>query len=417
MEYMVIGWTNFSDSRFPEVSDEERFKLRPAIIKEIREHGYRFCGDEHEERDGCVPVLNSGEKYCVPSWREWGAIMAQAWRVDNTDGHAYFTFYMSLKYFENPGNPPLSYPTPGVDTSAIVDKAILTYPDPGTEEVYGTHVKKLTDEYHRVIEFIKKNNLPTYTPAKDGVSVRSVIDGIIRSNRLLRPQKHLPRASRTPLISVLGDSVSTLLGYTPDDAVFYNAERKHESGVWELGDTWWGRVAEELSAEILVNNSISGSTVTRCPGCETEAFSASDTRTSGLHIADMTPDIILILMGLNDWGRGVPLTSDGGDADELSTFSGAYSAMLEKLRKNYPGAEIFCLTLPRAKRESGEPFPYEYAGVHIEKYCAAIREAAEKYSCNVSDLYRSAEPYDSIDGFHPNRDGMMKIADAILNDM
>ncbi len=417
MEYKVIGWTNFSDRRFPAVSDEERFRIRPAIIKEIREHGYRFCGDEHEERDGCVPVLNSGEKYCIPSWREWGAIMAQAWQIDNTDGSAYFTFYMSSKYRDDHSNPPLSYPTPGVDTSAIVDKATLTYPDRGTEEVYGTHVKNLTDEYHRVIEFIRKNNLPTYTPAKDGVSVRAVFDGIIRSNRLADPQKPLPRASRTPMISIIGDSVSTLLGYSPDDTVFYNAERKHETGVWDLGDTWWGRVAEELSAEILVNNSVSGSTVTRCPGCETEAFSASDTRTSGLHVADMTPDIIFILMGLNDWGRGVPVTPPDGKEGDLSVFSVAYSQMLEKLRRNSPAAEIFCLTLPVAKRECGEPFPYEYSGVHIEKYCAAIMAAAEKYSCNVVDLYRTAEPYDSTDGFHPDRDGMMKIADAVLNVM
>ena len=82
--------------------------------------------------------------------------------------------------------------------------------------------------------------------------------------------------------------------------------------------------------------------------------------------------------------------------------------MLEKLKVNYPYAEIFCCTLCSTYM-SGKPsfvFPENYGGINIEKYNAVIRNAAESKNCNVIDLYNYHFPYDSIDGSHPNRDGM-----------
>ena len=35
--------------------------------------------------------------------------------------------------------------------------------------------------------------------------------------------------------------------------------------------------------------------------------------------------------------------------DWFMTFGGAYAAMLERLRKNYPKSEIWCLTLGRTE--------------------------------------------------------------------
>lgn len=64
--------------------------------------------------------------------------------------------------------------------------------------------------------------------------------------------------------SVLGDSISTLFGYsTPEDAVYYSASRRYETGGCYLRDTWWGRVIEALGGRLLINNSFSGSTVCR----------------------------------------------------------------------------------------------------------------------------------------------------------
>lgn len=62
-------------------------------------------------------------------------------------------------------------------------------------------------------------------------------------------------------VSVLGDSASTLFGYShPSDAVFYTAAKHYETGVYSLSDTWWGQVIDTLGGRLLVNNSFSGST-------------------------------------------------------------------------------------------------------------------------------------------------------------
>ena len=108
--------------------------------------------------------------------------------------------------------------------------------------------------------------------------------------------------------------------------------------------------------------------------------------------------------------------SDETEKDDPAIFSVAYRMMLEKLKRNYPASEIWCFTLPRSmcKRSESFVFPYRYAGWHIEEFCEVIRRCAEEFSCRLIDLYRYAEPYDTIDGFHPNADGMKTLADAVL---
>ena len=63
--------------------------------------------------------------------------------------------------------------------------------------------------------------------------------------------------------SILGDSISTFEGVSiPKNASYYDLGRKLSSGVTTVINTWWGCVLERLDAKLLVNNSISGSTVT-----------------------------------------------------------------------------------------------------------------------------------------------------------
>ena len=214
--------------------------------------------------------------------------------------------------------------------------------------------------------------------------------------------------------SILGDSISTFEGYsTPRFSEFYTDRIKYSSGIVKFEHTWWGNVIDTLGGELLVNHSISGSKVCGKVGA------CSDARTSVLGRDDVTPDVIMVYMGTNDWGAGVKIYPEGEEHADESVFSFAYRAMLEKLKRNYPKAEIWCFTLGVGTRlfNPDFSFPYTKAGRHIEEYCREIRACAKEYGCRLIDLYRPEQPFDTLDDFHPNFFGMQTIADAVLEQL
>ena len=118
--FKVIGWTDDSDEKYPPIDGS--VAAYQAVITELREKGYRFGGDAHQERRGCCPVLNNGAKVCY-SMRGWGAIMAEALGI-NTDKYAYMEWYMDgwtrVGIIEYEGIERKSiYPHPGVDETRI----------------------------------------------------------------------------------------------------------------------------------------------------------------------------------------------------------------------------------------------------------------------------------------------------------
>lgn len=223
---------------------------------------------------------------------------------------------------------------------------------------------------------------------------------------------------RNKLFSVLGDSISTLDGYSlPADAAFYTGMQKFRADVFTPQDTWWGQVIARLGGALLVNHSISGSMVSRHHSCTVPSYGCSDARVAALGGEGESPDVIMIFMGINDWGCGVaPTPDDTANGGDEAIFSVAYQRMLEKLRDRYPRAEIWCLTLPvSAWRANADfAFPYCYAGRHIEAYCAVIRICAKAYGCRLIELHEPSAPYDTVDGFHPNAEGMKTLADAVM---
>lgn len=220
--------------------------------------------------------------------------------------------------------------------------------------------------------------------------------------------------------SILGDSISTLDGYNPQGyKVFYSEENCAKSGVINIHDTWWDKVISFFGGELLVNNSWSGSRVTKLQvndklfpsGC-------SDERTSLLHIDSVIPDVIIVYLGTNDWAFGAKQSdsTEGLGNDEHECFSCAYDIMLKKIKKNYPSADIWCCTLSETYMSSKPTFkfPHKYAGIHIEVYNEIIREVVYKNACRLIDLYNFHIPYDAVDGSHPTKDGMDTIAVEII---
>ena len=223
--------------------------------------------------------------------------------------------------------------------------------------------------------------------------------------------------------SILGDSISTLDGYNPKGYnVFYSGDNCVKSGVREMADTWWDKVIGFFGGELLVNNSWSGSRVTKLPGRIGLFPSAcSDERTSSLHINSVMPDVIIVYLGTNDWAFGANMGNDtrilGEDDNEL--FDLAYNNILNKLKTNYPHSEIWCCTLSETfmSKNPDFTFPHKYSGTHIEEYNEIIRNASFSNKCKLIDLYRCRMPYDSIDGTHPTSKGMSTIATAVIREM
>lgn len=220
--------------------------------------------------------------------------------------------------------------------------------------------------------------------------------------------------------SILGDSISTLAGYNPKGyKVFYDDENCEKSGVKEMQDTWWGKVIDFFGGELLVNNSWSGSRITRLSNSENLFPSGcSDERTGKLHINNVKPDVIIIYLGTNDWAFGAELDGTRLLTAELNMqyFTAAYETMLKKIKTNYPNAEIWCCTLNTTFMSSNPSFnfPYKYGGTHIEEYNKIIKNTADINNCKIIDLYSYHIPYDSIDGSHPNADGMNTLASLMI---
>ena len=230
--------------------------------------------------------------------------------------------------------------------------------------------------------------------------------------------------------SVLGDSISTLEGYNPKGyKVFYSGDNCVKSGVVEAKDTWWDKVIGFFGGELLVNNSWSGSRVTKLKDKE-QLFPSgcSDERTAALHINDVKPDVILVYLGTNDWANGIPTLEyweNSGDYEnwagtialpDESCFDVAYEYMLKKLKSNYPESEIWCCTLceTHISKRPDFQFPHKYAGTHIEEYNEIIRKVVRRHNCKLVDLYDYRMSYDSIDGSHPTNAGMNTIATMII---
>ena len=232
--------------------------------------------------------------------------------------------------------------------------------------------------------------------------------------------KNYKKEYENKLFSIIGDSVSTFEGVTPENyEVFYTAPMKCTTNVLAAEDTWWGKVIKALGGELLVNDSWSGSLVTKHPKCEIESYGASDARTSNLGKDGKTPDVVMIYIGTNDWGWNVPVDPQAGQENDISVFKVAYDTMIKKIKKNYPQAEIWCFTLAISDgmEDCGNVHPYVRSGRALREYCCAIRESATENNCRLIELYCPEEQYETVDKYHPNRRGMQTLAKIVLDQL
>ena len=218
-------------------------------------------------------------------------------------------------------------------------------------------------------------------------------------------------------VSILGDSISTYQGFNPAGyAVYYDLGNNRRNGLRSVYDTWWAKVNQGLHAYLCVNNSYSGSRVTG----KTVPAGTDNRRILGLRTETRSPNIILVYLGVNDYGYGAELkrsrTLPGSPWDRMA-FEDAYDLMLRKLKKQYPNTVVSCGTLMRTTKKDHPNwiFPETLAAYPLEAYNEIIREAAVRNRCLLVDLSAMDRRYETLDGFHPTAGGHRTIAECWLS--
>ena len=200
-------------------------------------------------------------------------------------------------------------------------------------------------------------------------------------------------------LSILGDSISTYRDVSNDERAnsTINNNPYFYRDPFPLGKTYWMLLMDRLSLELCVNNSWSGGNLSGTndvtSGVSRSAELARDNGES--------PDLIIVFMGINDLGRNV----------ESSVFAESYEKTLITIRDKYPTAKVCCVNLP-----DRDVFLKARAELFNEKIQSIVESMGEEFF--IADLFHSRLNNDfyymnTLDGLHPDEDGMRHIADII----
>lgn len=229
-------------------------------------------------------------------------------------------------------------------------------------------------------------------------------------------------------ISFLGDSITTFRGYIPSGyAAWYPG-----GDIDTVEKTWWHRLITETGMTLIRNCAWSGSTVTGDSTSTTNAHAGCSTkRVADLSVNGIAPDIVVVYIGINDFGisgghaigewTGRHLIPAEGD---IQTLSESYALMIQKIMNTYPKAKVYCCTLPECNRsdyDQIEPSAYPVQnrnGQYLMDYNETIRTVAKALGATVIDLHAAGINYwnldlYTIDSIHPNFDGATLIKEKV----
>ena len=200
-------------------------------------------------------------------------------------------------------------------------------------------------------------------------------------------------------LSILGDSISTYKGVSNDTSanstLFYNPFFYKEP--FPLDKTYWKMLINELGLTLCVNNSWSGGNLSGRENADSGVNRVNNlSRDDGAH-----PDIVIVFMGINDLGRRV----------SASVFSADYEKTLCIIGDRYPNAKVCCVNLP-----DRDPVMKNQTELFNSAIQAAVAAAGESFF--VADLFHSPLNNDNyymntVDGLHPDEDGMKMISRLI----
>nr|MBQ4318316.1 hypothetical protein [Clostridia bacterium] len=164
-------------------------------------------------------------------------------------------------------------------------------------------------------------------------------------------------------IMIFGDSYSTFRDYIPKGyAAYYSPDETDRTDVRKVEETWWHRLCSDMSLNLVLNNSWSGSTL-----CNT-GYNGDCSKTSSFicrlnklidegFFADNTIDTVLIFGCTNDSWANSPLGElkfSDFDDNELFSVPPAIGYFAAKLKATLPEANIVYIVNTDLKPEISE---------------------------------------------------------------
>ena len=207
---------------------------------------------------------------------------------------------------------------------------------------------------------------------------------------------------------IFGDSYSTYRGCIPSgfDCYYYpngiHPEREYDVTKMELDQTWWSLLIKETDANLVMNNSWSGSTI-----CYTGYRGDCSTTSSFIYryrqllekgfFKENKIDTVIVFGGTNDSWANAPLgelkLSDISEKDLYCALP-AISYFMKTLCNDLPDARIVFIANCDIK----------------EEIVSGMKTAGEHFGARVVELH----DIDKFEG-HPTVKGMQQIAEQVID--
>lgn len=196
-----------------------------------------------------------------------------------------------------------------------------------------------------------------------------------------------------PLMSILGDSYSTFVGYVePDTNLAWYPRARVGNDCLKVEQTWWHLLANRLGYRLCQNNSYSGSTVCNT-GYDKKDYSNQSFVTRMTNLG--APDIIFIFGGTNDSWANSPMGEflyNDWKKEDLYQFRPAMAYMIDYMQKRYINVKL-CFILNNELSEALTTSATEICK-HYNVVCVQL-----------SGIDKQAG--------HPSTKGMQQIADQV----
>ena len=205
---------------------------------------------------------------------------------------------------------------------------------------------------------------------------------------------------------IFGDSYSTYEGFIPNGYKFYySVEGRPNVDVtrMKVSQTWWKQFIDKTGANLVLNNSWSGSTVcytsrdgNDCSHTNSFIYRFRQLKEQGFFKQNQL-DTVIVFGGTNDdWGKSPigRLKFNNLTEKDLFSFKPAISYLASSLREELPNANLIFLINTNMKEQTGK----------------TIKRVAERVNGHAVELH----DIDKQSG-HPTIKGMETICDQLID--